>query len=267
MSRGLRRKRKIRKRVRGMIRALLLFVLAAVLAVVVCKRPGETLPAQEKGIRLLEETTRDTAGDSEPENELICRKLYEKNQKLCVLVNKEKELDPEFNADLRSICGGRLMASDWMYQDLTDMLHAAGEEGYTYWIASAYRSRDRQQELVDEDVAELMQQGKSRQEALEETLKETMPAGHSEHETGLALDILCAGNTNMDVSQAQEAANQWLVAHCSEYGFILRYPKDKASVTGIAWEPWHFRYVGKEAARYMTEQGMTLEEFCLAAGV
>jgi hypothetical protein len=60
---------------------------------------------------------------------------------------------------------------------------------------------------------------------------------------------------------ADEAGNQWLIRHCAEYGFILRYPEDKVSVTEIEYEPWHFRYVGKEAAQYITENNLTLEEF------
>jgi D-alanyl-D-alanine carboxypeptidase len=191
----------------------------------------------------------------------VCRQIYENNPELLVLVNKEHELDENYDSQLRSICKGRLMASDRLYEDLCAMLHAAGTEGYDYWIASAYRSRERQQELVDEDVSALMQKGFSYEDALEETLRETMPAGYSEHETGLALDILCSGNTAMDVSQADEPGNRWLMQHCQEYGFILRYPEDKVSVTEIDYEPWHFRYVGKEAAQYITEHGLTLEEF------
>jgi D-alanyl-D-alanine carboxypeptidase len=115
--------------------------------------------------------------------------------------------------------------------------------------------------LIDDDVAERMEQGKSYDEALAETYMETMPAGYSEHETGLALDILCSGNMNMDESQAEEPGNQWLARHCQEYGFILRYPADKVSETEIDYEPWHFRYVGKEAAQYIAENELSLEEF------
>jgi D-alanyl-D-alanine carboxypeptidase len=200
------------------------------------------------------------SGSGEAESDL-CRTIYENNPELLVLVNKENELDPDYDASLQSICKGRLQASDRLYDDLCAMLKAAGNEGYEYWIASAYRSRERQQELVDEDVSALMKQGYSYADALAETLMDTMPAGHSEHETGLALDILCSGHMNMDTSQADEAGNQWLASHCAEYGFILRYPENKISVTEIEYEPWHFRYVGKEAAQYITENGLTLEEF------
>ena len=106
-----------------------------------------------------------------------------------------------------------------------------------------------------------MQKGMSKEQALREVYKETMPAGHSEHETGLALDILCAGNMRMDQTQEQEPGNIWLRKNSWKYGFILRYPRDKKPVTGINYEPWHFRYVGKEAAAYMQKHDLTLEEF------
>lgn len=193
------------------------------------------------------------------------QRLCRENPELLVLVNKETELDSRFDSRLRNICNGRLQASNWIYQDLVDILAAARREGYQYWIASAYRSRARQQELIDEDVQSLMARGMSYQDALAETLTETMPAGHSEHETGLALDILCSGNEQMDISQAREAGNHWLVKHCAEYGFILRYPEDKVNITQIAYEPWHFRYVGKEAAKFIMDRGITLEEFWAGA--
>lgn len=191
-----------------------------------------------------------------------CRELYEGNEKLLVLVNRKRALEEgTFENDLRNICNGRLQASDYLYNDLVELLAAADEEGYQYWIASAYRSRERQQELVNEDVARYMAQGMSRQQALEKTYEQTMPAGKSEHETGLALDILCSENLNMDISQADEPGNKWLAEHAHEYGFILRYPADKEEITGILYEPWHFRYVGKEAATFLWENNLTLEEF------
>lgn len=191
-----------------------------------------------------------------------CQALYEENKELLILVNKEHALeDVSYENNLRQICNGRLQASKVLYSDLVDLLAAAGEEGYQYWIASAYRSKERQQELVDEDVARYMAKGMSRQEALAKTYEQTMPAGKSEHETGLALDILCSENLNMDETQAEEPGNKWLVEHAHEYGFVLRYPAGKEEITGIFYEPWHFRYVGKEVAVFLRENELTLEEF------
>lgn len=187
--------------------------------------------------------------------------IYEKNKENLVLVNADTALDTSFDADLQTICNGRLYASSRLYSSLTKMLKAAGQNGFRYWIASAWRSRDKQQQLVDEDVQALLQKGISYDEALRQTYVETMPAGHSEHETGLALDILCSGNTDMNISQAKEPGNIWLRKNCYRYGFIPRYPKDKEDITGINYEPWHFRYVGREAALYMQKHHLTLEEF------
>ncbi|MBQ7776335.1 MAG: M15 family metallopeptidase [Lachnospiraceae bacterium] len=191
-----------------------------------------------------------------------CKELYEEQPELLVLVNRDRELEPGAYEDtLRSICNGRLQACDYLYEDLVDMLAAAGDEGYHYWIASAYRSRERQQELVDEDVNRYMAQGMSRKDALEKTYEQTMPAGKSEHETGLALDLLCSENLNMDITQAKEPGNKWLAEHAHEYGFILRYPEDREDITGIYYEPWHFRYVGRATAGFLYENQLTLEEF------
>lgn len=187
--------------------------------------------------------------------------IYRKNPLNLVLVNKEHALDKSYNASLRTICNGRLQASKRLYRALVRMLHDAGEEGHHFWIASAWRSREKQQKLIEEDVRKERQRGASYEEALEETLQETMEPGHSEHETGLALDILCSGNINMDSSQEREPGNIWLRKNCHRYGFILRYPEDKKKITGIRYEPWHFRYVGEKASKYMKKYNLTLEEF------
>lgn len=273
MSKELRRKRKKQKYVHAIVCVLMvLWMIFGVIGMFTVAQMvwGKSLELSRETVK--EEAVCDDSKKGQEENEAqkssfteaekaACKEIYENNPDLLVLVNKEHELDVNYDPQLRSICKGRLETSDRMYQSLTEMLKAAGEAGYDYWIASAYRSRQRQQELIDEDVQALMQKEWSYENALEETLRETMPAGHSEHETGLALDILCSGNTDMDESQANEPGNQWLVANCADYGFILRYPKGKEAVTGIDYEPWHFRYVGREAAQYMTEHGVTLEEF------
>ncbi len=228
---------------------------------------GGTAYGQEdyRNAGVKQEKTVGYAGEDEsPENEKTAGRLkYSSGSGLLVIANKDYELPEDYDPGLRTICNGRLQAAAVMYDDLTAMLKDAGREGYDYWIASAYRSRKRQQELIDEDVEELMKRGMGYDEAMEKTLEETLPAGHSEHETGLSLDILCAGNTKMDYSQAEEPGNRWLKEHCAKYGFILRYPPEKAEITGIAFEPWHFRYVGKKAAKEIMERGITLEEYVL----
>ena len=87
------------------------------------------------------------------------------------------------------------------------------------------------------------------------------PPGTSEHQTGLAVDIMATDYPVLDEKQAQTEEQQWLMEHCWEYGFILRYPTDKSSVTGIGYEPWHYRYVGQETAASIYERGLCLEEY------
>lgn len=188
-------------------------------------------------------------------------KIYKKNRKNLILVNEKHKMKRSDAAFLRTICNGRLQAAEQLYDPLVKLLSDAEKEGYRFWIASAYRSRKKQQKLVDEDVRLEMKKGASHDEALRLTYLETMPPGHSEHETGLALDILCSGNMKMDSSQEREPGNRWLRKNCHRYGFILRYPKNKKKITGISYEPWHLRYVGVEASKYMKERNMTLEEF------
>ena len=89
--------------------------------------------------------------------------------------------------------------------------------------------------------------------------------GTSEHQLGLALDIVDMNHQILDESQEETDTQQWLMAHSWEYGFILRYPNDKSEITGIIYEPWHYRYVGRDAAREIYEQGVCLEEYLGAA--
>lgn len=193
-----------------------------------------------------------------------CLEIYNNNKELLVLVNRNNPLPTGYSPSLKYICNGRLEASSKLYDSLVRMLADAKLQGYNYWIASAYRSQEKQQKLVDEDVYTCMVHGMSYDDALKEVYKETMPAGCSEHQTGLALDILCSGNSIMDASQKDEPGNKWLRKNCYKYGFILRYPEDKSNITGINFEPWHFRYVGKEAAKFIMKSGITLEEFYMA---
>ena len=87
------------------------------------------------------------------------------------------------------------------------------------------------------------------------------PPGTSEHQTGLALDIVAASYQLLDEGQEDTAEQQWLMANSWKYGFILRYPSEKSDITGIGYEPWHYRYVGRAAAAEIYHSGVCLEEF------
>lgn len=141
------------------------------------------------------------------------------------------------------------------------MLDDAEENGLNLIICSAYRGYEKQDELIDESIAESILKGMSYESAFFEAKKQLGRIGCSEHHTGLAVDIVGENYQSLDSGQANTEEARWLAEHACEYGFILRYPKDKEAVTGIDFESWHFRYVGTEAAMYMKEHNLSLEEF------
>ena len=186
--------------------------------------------------------------------------LWEAHPEL-LLVNKAYKLPDDYDVELKTLPDGTNKAAKEVYEPLCAMLKAGRKEGLNFEICSSYRSVERQQELLDEDIKALMKKGYSYDEAYEEVTQETMPPGYSEHATGMAFDIVALSYQMLDKKQQNTAENKWLREHCAEYGFILRYPSDKEDVTGISYESWHFRYVGEEAAQYIMENGITLEEY------
>ena len=147
------------------------------------------------------------------------------------------------------------------YPDLQDMLQDMSQAGLSPLICSSYRSQERQQELYDNKVQRVMAEGVSREAAQAEAARWVARPGTSEHQTGLAVDIVSLSNQMLDETQESTPEFQWLAENAWKYGFILRYPNDKSEKTGIAYEPWHFRFVGKEAAEEMHDLGLCLEEY------
>ena len=140
-------------------------------------------------------------------------------------------------------------------------MDAAKEEGINLRIVSAYRSKEKQTRLFQNKIRKYRQKGMDAQEAYEEASRSVAIPGTSEHQLGLALDILGSGYGSLNEGFADTKAGEWLAENCAKYGFILRYPKDKEEITGIIFEPWHFRYVGNPHALKMTDQELTLEEY------
>lgn len=142
---------------------------------------------------------------------------------------------------------------------LTDLVGAAEEQGAHLLISTAYRSYSYQTTLYDHYVSTEGQ-----------TSADTFSArpGYSEHQTGLALDFRAvSGKCPLKQCFASTPEGKWLAANAYKYGFILRYPKDKDTITGYHYEPWHFRYVGISLSTEMHEQGVaTLEEFFGVSG-
>lgn len=156
--------------------------------------------------------------------------------------------------------------ADGYYVDakMIDALNAMLSAGSKYglYVTSAYRSYETQEGLYQNKVQRVINAtGMSYEDALVEAATVVAKPGTSEHHTGLAVDLLHSECWELEEYWDQSAAFDWMKAHCAEYGFILRYPKEKQHITGVIYEPWHYRYVGVEAATAIMSRGITLEEY------
>lgn len=180
-----------------------------------------------------------------------------------VLINPthaiEKELDIEFD-EVQGYKFDKRIAGK-----VRELIAAAKEDGISLAIVSGYRTMDRSRLLYNNKIAEYKNMGYDEASAKVEAAKWVAPPGTSEHHSGLAMDIVSADyyTKYSDLVEAFENDKEaiWLKDNCARFGFILRFPKDKTEITGINFEPWHFRYVGEEHAKKIMEQGLCLEEY------
>lgn len=182
---------------------------------------------------------------------------------LLILVNRDNPLPEDYAIEMVTLKDFPQSVAAVMYDDLCAMLAAGRAEGLSFMVCSGYRTTETQERLFNEDMEALLAQGLSYTNAYAQTVLYTMPPGCSEHETGLAVDIVALAQQMLDESQEDTPETRWLHEHCWEYGFILRYPADRSDLTGISYESWHYRYVGREAAAYLKEHDLTLEELYL----
>ena len=150
-------------------------------------------------------------------------------------------------------------------EKLDDEVLALEAAGCKLYLVSGYRSVERQTALFKRKTNSFMAEGFSREEAEKQAAMWVARPGTSEHNTGLAADIVSADwyskHSDLTADFEDTPEFEWLYAHCADYGFILRYPRGKENVTGVTYEPWHYRYVGKDAAKAIMQAGGTLEEY------
>lgn len=173
-----------------------------------------------------------------------------------ILVNKENPLPKDFVIELENIDETKQFDKRAI-GELRRMIQAIKNSGINnIWVQSAYRSIEYQQNLYDNKINDYLNKGVTKEEAEKLTLEYINKPGESEHNLGLAVDF---NNVNNDFKNTK--AFEWLNDNAKEYGFIMRYPEEKAEITGVAYEPWHWRYVGKDNAYKMEELNMCLEEY------
>lgn len=177
-----------------------------------------------------------------------------------ILVNKDNII-PE-NYEVETVKIEEKWEVDVRIKDsLEKMLEDARKEGLDPIICSAYRTSNYQKNLFNNKVNEYKRKGYSQVNAEEQASYWVTVPGTSEHEIGLAVDIVSKKYQILDKNQENTEVQKWLMEHCYEYGFILRYPTDKKDITKINYEPWHYRYVGVEDAMFIKEKGFCLEEY------
>lgn len=188
---------------------------------------------------------------------------FSKDDWRLVLINKQHSIPDDYEVKLGKISTvkGIMKCDERIIDDLRDMLQAAKEDNVTLEIQSPYRTEEYQKYLFNRKINTYMEKGLSYMEAYQLAGLAVNIPGNSEHQIGLALDIVTPTYRKLTEGFADTDAGQWLAKNSYKYGFILRYPKGKEDITNVEYEPWHFRYVGVEAATVITEQGITLEEF------
>ena len=203
-------------------------------------------------------------------NQLIAANKVKTNQnksansvvkdELLTLVNFENTIPKDWKVDLVQLNNGQSVDRR-IYDDLIAMLQAAKSEGLNPLICSSYRTNEKQEQLYQNKVSEYLSQGYSKVEASDKAAFWVARPGTSEHQLGLAVDIVSTKNQRLYRSQENTVEQQWLIQNSWKYGFVLRYPTNKNSITGVGYEPWHYRYVGKEHAKKINELGVCLEEY------
>ena len=177
-----------------------------------------------------------------------------------LLVNDWNPLPAGYDSDVSftTVTGGKQMDSR-----ITDAVEQMLKDASAYELAvvSAYRPKDEQNTLYWRKVKQYTDKGYSDLEAQKVGGTIVKRPGFSEHNCGLAMDVGGSGDYTLEQTFANTAAYTWLIDHCADYGFILRFPEGKEDITGVIYEPWHYRYVGVEAAKYIMDNDLCLEEY------
>ena len=193
---------------------------------------------------------------------------FASNGQLVPLVNPWHYLRDDYSVELtafKTIINETHYVAALAYQDYLDMIRDCTNAGYQPVVCSSYRSLEYQQGLFDNKVQRLLDKyGKKKytmEEIQEMAAQSVAIPGTSEHQLGLALDIVDDRYWYLDEKQAQMPTQKWLMENSWRYGWILRYPVNKSNITGIIYEPWHYRYVGKEVAAEIYQLDICLEEY------
>jgi len=179
---------------------------------------------------------------------------------MLMLVGNKFPLDESYKFEVKKLpCGVPVDAE--IYDSLVAMLDAGTAEGCSFHVNTAFRTIDEQKALFAKHMKIHMDKGLDENAAYDVVKTIIAIPGRSEHHTGLAVDILSVDHRALDDAYGETKEAKWLAENCHKFGFILRYPGDKCEITGVIYEPWHFRYVGEDAASEIMSKGICLEEY------
>lgn len=249
--------------------AYLLFaaiILAAVAAIVIVGQHGSgTAKARTSSSKV-------SSSSSKTEALSAAQKAETKVGGLLMLVNKDNVLPESYVPALTKVPASYYIAAtkDTRFDEraapyLEKFIDAARAAGFNVDIISGYRTYQYQQDNYARHVKQLEAKGETASQAQADAANLVAPPGTSEHETGLAADIVTSDwykkNPDLTSDFDKTPAFAWMYSHCADYGFILRYPEDKVSVTKYEYEPWHYRFVGVDSAKAIMQKKVCLEEF------
>lgn len=269
-----------KRRVRGDVKAAFA-VLACALIVVLCvlafrhRSGGAAGPSGSSSSQAIPSSSGSSASSaSQTPQDLSAQ---EKTGGLLMLVNKTHLLPSGYTPAFTTVPARYYSSTDKDRRfdqraatELEQFIDGARAAGFHVNVVSGYRTYAYQKQNYDRHVSALEAQGETASQAKAEAAQLVAPPGTSEHETGLAADIITSDwytqHKDLTADFDKTDAFAWMVKHCADYGFVLRYPKGKENVTGYDYEPWHYRYVGTENARILMANGETLEQYVGQAG-
>ena len=206
----------------------------------------------------IEESEKSADYEMEQQEELV---IKPEDMWCLILTNAEYPVPEDYAVTLRDVPGTDQKVDERIYEPLINMLEAMKEEGLSPVVCSGYRTLDKQEKLFNRKVSAYVKKGRSKEESYALARQTLSIPGSGEHCLGLAVDFYTRSYHQLERAFEKTPEGKWLREHAQDYGFTLRYDEGKKEITGIEYEPWHFRYVGVDVARYLKEHNLSLEEF------
>lgn len=217
------------------------------------KEPVQEQPEGLPGARVYKER-----GEMDADGGL---KILPEDMWCLILTNAEYPVPEDYEVGLEAIPGTEQSVDKRIYEPLMTMIGDMKDQGLSPIVCSGYRTLDKQEKLFNRKVLSFVKAGHTKEESYNLARQTISIPGSGEHCLGLAVDFYTRRYHKLERAFEDTPESKWLVEHAQDYGFVMRYGENKTDITGIQYEPWHYRYVGVEAANYMKDNELSLEEF------